>query len=263
MKITVLGTGTSTGVPVAGCKCSVCSSLNDKNKRLRTSVYIETESMPSRGLLIDTSTDFRAQALRASLSRIDSVFYTHTHADHIFGIDDLRSYNFIQKTVIPVYASKASAEELKRLFHYAFFSDPTYEGGAPPKLELHPIDPYVPVNIFGLEITPLPVLHGRMEVFGYRIGKFAYLTDCSHIPEATRELLSGLDILILDGLRIRAHPTHFTLAQAVNEVEQIKPKSTYLTHISHELDHEVGNQTLSELTELSVQLAYDGLVLSC
>ncbi|MFN8392605.1 MAG: MBL fold metallo-hydrolase [Bdellovibrionota bacterium] len=284
MNIRVLGSGTSTGVPVPGCTCAVCTSHDPLNKRLRTSVFVEIQptDVPSRraidptiepsetsrvagGILIDTSPDLRYQALRASIAKIDAVLYTHVHADHVFGIDDLRSFNFINQSVIPVYASEESAAELEHRFSYAFFPDPRYEGAAPPQLTLTRMRPFEPIRLFGIEILPLPVRHGKMEVFGFRIGDFAYLTDCSFIPDETRARLEGLEVLILDGLRYRPHKTHFSHEQAVREIERIAPKRSYLTHVSHEVEHHSANENLRKLTSLAVELAYDGLEinLSC
>ncbi len=279
MKIRVLGSGTSTGVPVPGCRCAVCTSTDAKNDRLRTSIFIELERRdvrtagPGEGelvadssqvighVLVDTSPDLRRQALRAGIARVDAVLYTHVHADHVFGIDDLRSFNFVNKSVIDCYASAASAADLEQKFRYAFFPDDDYEGGAPPNLTLSRIEPYKPFVLFGVPVLPLPVLHGSMEVFAYRIGSFGYATDCSEIPERTREHLKDLDVLILDGLRYRPHKTHFTHEQAVREIEILKPKQAYLTHISHELEHHAANEQLKKMTKRNVEMAYDGLVL--
>ncbi|MCB0324173.1 MAG: MBL fold metallo-hydrolase [Bdellovibrionales bacterium] len=259
MKVLVLGTGTSTGVPVPCCTCATCTSNNPKNKRLRTSIYLSFGAAFEHGVLIDTSTDLRQQALRYELPSVGAVLFTHTHADHVFGIDDLRCFNFAQRSVIPVYASEQSACELRTKFSYCFDTPDRYEGGAPPKLLLQELKPYQVLRLGTVDILPLPVFHGRTEVFGFRMGNFAYITDCSFIPEQTREHLHGLEVLLLDGLRERPHKTHFTLEQAVAEIELIRPERTYLTHISHELDHDAGNERLRELTTLPVELAYDGL----
>lgn len=263
LKVTVLGTGTSTGVPVPGCQCAVCLSTDQKNKRLRTSVAIQLEQGPSQvfTVLIDTSPDLRYQSLRADIRAVDAVLYTHAHADHIFGIDDLRSFNYINKTTIPVYASNDTASELERVFRYAFFPEVDYAGGAPPKLSLNRISGLMPFSVGPLEFLPLPVLHGRMEVFGYRVGDFAYITDCSSIPEDTLKHLKGLKVLILDGLRHRPHPTHLTHHQAVEIATLLNPKFCYLIHITHEVDHEAVNFQLQQLICPNVQLAYDQLVI--
>ncbi len=266
MKVTVLGTGTSTGVPVPACRCAICTSQNPKNTRLRASIYVELPNNSASGarpfgILIDTATDLRTQALRAGLSHIDAVFYTHCHADHVFGIDDLRSFNFITGEVIQIYASKDVGKELTGRFDYAFNADLDYEGGMAPMLNLHRINPLEPVQFDTHLVTPLPLFHGKLGIFGYRINNFAYLTDCSSIPEETRELLDGLDTLIIDGLRFKPHKTHFTIEQSIREIERIKPKQAYITHISHEVDYDFGNSYIRERTTAAVELCYDGLVL--
>ena len=268
IKVTVLGTGTSTGVPIPLCKCEVCQSKNPKNNRTRVSVYLELKSGQEPcdskpfGILIDTTPDLRIQALTHEIPRIDAVLVTHTHADHVFGIDDLRGFNFAQKTRIPVYASNTSAEVLSTMFNYCFFPDPNYEGGAPPALSLNTIELDKPLQLGGYSIQPLPVLHGKTEVLGFRIDDFAYVTDCSLIPQETKSKMKDLDTLILDGLRFRDHPTHYTLEQAIEIVEELTPKKTYLTHISHDVDHEVGCEFLRSNSKQYIQLAYDGLRLA-
>jgi len=257
MKITVLGSGTSSGVPVPGCKCIVCQSDNPKNKRLRCSLYVELEK---GSFLIDTSTDLRQQALLHGLTKVEAVLYTHAHADHTHGIDDMRCFNFIQKTRIPVYAEKSTAEELKQKFPYAFSEDPNYEGGAPAKLDLNIIEPDKAISLFKEAIIPLRIKHGTRDILGFRIRDFAYMTDCSFIPEETFEKLAGVKTVILDGLRHRPHNTHFTVKDAVTQLERIKPEKAYLTHIAHEIEHEETNKELNQMTKLDVQLAWDGLV---
>jgi len=258
MKVTVLGSGTSTGVPVPGCQCNVCKSDDSHNKRLRSSITVESHD---KCILVDTTTDLRTQVLRSGINRIDQVFITHIHADHVNGLDDLRSFNYVMGTSIPIGADKSSLNEIQQRFHYAFFPDPTYQGGAPPKLLLIEVQPYKKLQIGAIEVTPFVAMHGKMEVLGYRFNNFAYLTDCNSIPDRTLEIIKGVDTIILDGLRIRPHPTHFTIAEAVEQLEKIKPKKAYLTHISHEVDHDEGNSLIAKLTDLDVQLAYDELVI--
>lgn len=275
IRVTVLGSGTSTGVPIPRCGCDVCLSSDPRNKRLRVSVYLElqqdssasispTEDLPgnhanSYGLLIDTSPDLRQQALCHSIPRIDEVLITHTHADHIFGMDDLRGFNFSQRSKIKIRASASNRETLERIFHYCFFKDPDYEGGSPPALELDTITPFVPFTIRGYEVMPLVLYHGKLEVLGFRVGGFAYLTDCSQVPAESEKLLHGLQVLLLDGLRFREHPTHFSLEQAVKFSQIVKPQKTFLTHLSHEVDFTLGDSFVSDLSKGSVRLAYDGL----
>lgn len=271
MRVTLLGTGTSTGVPMPGCTCPVCLSKNPKNNRLRTSVYIELQEKDlapgstgravRAGILIDTSPDLRYQALRTGISRIDAVLYTHAHADHIFGIDDLRGFNFISGAPIPLYANEESASQLEKRFGYCFIDNSSYEGGLPPQLKLERIKPYEPLSLFGCEVLPLALHHGSLEVLGFRFGTFAYLTDCSFIPEETRRKLDGISHLVIDGLRYEPHRTHFCHAEAVEEIRRIRPGKAYLTHISHDVDHEEANQRLQESSECPVECAYDGLVL--
>ena len=272
MRVTLLGTGTSTGVPIPGCRCDVCLSSNPKNKRHRASAYIELQGkdIPGSGtsaeeiagrILIDTTPDLRSQALTHGVTKIDAVLYTHTHADHVFGIDDLRSFNFIHNTSIPLYASEKSADMLENTFTYCFYEDPDYEGGSPPQLTLHRIQPNTPLSLFGVEVLPLAVEHGKMEVFAYRIGDFAYVTDCSHIPEESMQLLTGVKTLVLDGLRHRPHKTHFTLEQAAEIASQLGVERCFLTHLSHEVEHEAGNEFLKTTTDAAIVLGYDGLVL--
>ncbi len=267
MRITVLGSGTSTGVPMPGCRCEVCLSTDPRNKRLRTSILITlypSEGAASatgveRNILVDTSTDLRQQALNCGVTKIDGVIYTHTHADHVFGMDDLRAFNYLNKSAIPIYATAASAAELRRMFAYVFYPDPNYKGALPPVVNLHEITPLQPFSVAGVEILPIPLKHGPLDVMGFRIGNFAYLTDCSEVPPQSRAVLQGLDVAIFDGLRFRYHPTHFDIEGALRELEMWPPKRAFLTHMSHEVDHEPGNKRISEMTKLDVQLAYDGM----
>lgn len=258
LRVEILGSGTSTGVPIPSCSCKICSSTDPKNKRLRTSIALTSEKQT---VVIDTGADFRTQVLRSGIKDIAAVLYTHTHADHIFGIDDLRGFNYTSGKAIPLYADKDSIKSLKEIFSYIFTPDLNYPGGALPKLLLNEIVPFKTFEVAGLKITPLPLLHGKLVVLGFRIGNFAYLTDCSEIPEATKEKLTDLDYLIIDGLRDRPHPTHLSFARAVCEIEQLRPRKAYLTHITHEVDHDAGNARLKELTSADVELGYDGLVL--
>lgn len=248
-RVTMLGSGTSTGVPVIGCACRVCTSDNPKNKRTRTGLKLEFGD--GRVVLVDTPTDLREQALRFGLPRLDAVLFTHSHADHIFGLDDIRIFNFRQRRAIPCYGSEAALAALRRTFFYVF--EAGQEGGGKPQLDLVPVR--APFDLLGSTVVPVPVWHGAMEVFGYRLGRFAYVTDCNVIPEASFHLLEGVEILILDALRYRPHSTHFSVEEALEAAERIGARRTILTHFSHEIDHDAPAVALPE----GVELGYDGL----
>lgn len=255
MLLKILGCGTSTGVPLIGCSCSVCRSRNPRNKRLRASALLEWRG---KSVLIDTSTDLREQALRARIRHLDAVLFTHPHADHVHGIDELRSFNFLQKAEIPVYGNEWTCRELMEKFRYIFQPDDVQEGGGVPGLQLHPIDGHADVlKIQGLKIVPISVLHGSKECLGYRFDRIAYVTDCSYIPPQSLDRLNGLSVLILDCLRIRPHGTHFHLDQALEVVSQLRPKRTFLTHLGHDLDYSKWSRKLPK----GVAFAYDGLTL--
>ncbi len=202
-------------------------------------------------VIIDTSSDFRNQALRFGLQRLDAVLFTHAHADHIFGLDDVRIFNFRQGQAIPCFGSSETLGRIRQTFSYIF--EPSQEGGGKPKLDLQVVRE--PFELLGLRVVPVPVLHGRLEVFGYRIGSFAYVTDCSHLPDSSFALLEGVEVLILDALRYRSHPTHFNLEEAMVAAERIGARRTYFTHIAHDIDH--GDLQISLPT--SMELGYDGL----
>jgi phosphoribosyl 1,2-cyclic phosphate phosphodiesterase len=251
MKVTFLGTGTSVGVPVIGCRCRVCTSENPKNHRLRQSVWVREGDA---SLLIDTAVDFRSQALRFGVRRVDAILLTHPHADHILGLDETRVFAYWQKQSIPVYGSPATLEGVRKTFWYAFEEAP--EGGGLPKLEL------VPLNgascICGFEVLPVEGDHGSMKVTGYRIGGFAYLTDCKRVPEETVRALRRVDTLVINALRYRPeHPTHMTVGEALAAVEAIRPRRAFFVHMGHELDHDELSAALPE----GVAPAYDGLTL--
>jgi len=247
--ITFLGTGTSHGVPMIGCKCAVCRSSDPHNKRSRTSALV---SYSGRNILIDISPEFRLQCIENNVQRVDAVLFTHAHADHIFGLDDLRRFNEMQGMSIPCYGSPDTLAVIRKAFEYIFIQ--TQEGGGKPKIELLPVDG--PFTAAGISITPIPVFHGQLPILGYRIGNLAYVTDCSEIPHDSMELLRGLDVLVLGVLRKKAHETHFTLDQGVSVALELSAKLTYFVHMSHSLDHDATNQELPS----SIQLAYDGLV---
>jgi len=228
MKITILGCGTSTGVPMVGCNCPVCRSDDPRDKRTRASVLIRYND---HTVLIDTSTDLRAQALRQQIRRIDAVLFSHAHADHVNGIDDLRGFHFLHKEVIPCFGARETLDILQGGFSYIFNE---HEGsGYTPLLAAHVID--TPIELFGLVIIPIPLIHGRTSSFGYRIGNFAYLTDCSAIPDSSMELLYGLELLVIDGLRWTEHPFHFNFSGAIAAARQLGALRTVLTHLTHEV----------------------------
>jgi phosphoribosyl 1,2-cyclic phosphate phosphodiesterase len=250
-KITVLGSGTSVGVPTVGCHCAVCSSKDPHDNRLRPSVLI---SYDGRNVLIDTTPDFRAQALRVGLDRLDAVVFTHSHADHIMGLDDVRPYNFRQRAQIPIYASADTMAAIRRSFPYIF--DEVKKESNVPQLATHVIGETA-FDLFGLEFLPIPVLHGSATIYGFRFGRAAYLTDHSEIPESSMECLRGLDVLFLDALRYKPHPTHSTVDRSIKTVEKLAPRRAFFTHISHDLAHE----RTESLLPPNVRLAYDGLEL--
>jgi phosphoribosyl 1,2-cyclic phosphate phosphodiesterase len=249
MKITVLGSGTSSGVPLIGCECPVCTSPDPRDQRLRPAVAV---SFDGHSVLIDTPPDFRTQALRTHLHRVDAVFFTHAHADHIMGLDDLRPFNFKQRSRIPIYGSADTIDTIRRVFHYIFDEDSRVT--FVPQLDAMVLDGG-PIDLFGIRFQPIPVLHGKTRIFGYRFDKAAYLTDHSEIPPESMEMLHGLDVLFLDALRHNPHPTHSTVATSVETVRLLRPKRAYFTHMSHDLAHAATQAGLPA----GVQLAYDGL----
>jgi phosphoribosyl 1,2-cyclic phosphate phosphodiesterase len=264
MRVTVLGSGTSQGVPAIGCDCAVCRSNDPRDHRTRPSILIDlpgtaehAAAQSVRSILVDTSTDLRAQALANHVNRVDAILFTHTHADHIFGLDDVRRYNQMQKSAIACYADGGTVGDLRRIFSYVF-DPPLQRGGGLPQLSLFRIAG--PFTLGGVEVVPVPLLHGVMPVLGFRIGGFAYLTDCNQIPDASWSLLTddgGVHTVILDALRHRPHPTHFSVAEALDVVYRLRAERAYFTHICHDLPHA---ETCARLPE-GVELAYDGLVL--
>jgi len=251
--LTVLGSGTSMGVPTIGCTCDVCTSSDPHDRRLRPSIMVRYDG---RTVLIDTSPDFREQALREQIRRIDAVLYTHGHADHILGLDDVRPLSFPRVTgggKIPLYATENTARTLRNIFRYIFEADYKYGGLA--QVEIHNVDG--PIELFGATFLPLVVNHGDYPIEAYRFGSAAYLTDFSSIPEETYSQLEGLDILFLDALRHLPHPTHSTLENSLKIVDRLKPRRTFFTHMSHDLPHAATNAALPE----NVRLSYDGLKL--
>lgn len=253
MKVTFLGSGTSTGVPVVGCSCRVCTSSNPKNQRLRQSVKIEAAG---KHFLIDTTPDLRLQLLRDPIPTVDFILFTHSHSDHLMGLDDVRPFNFFQRKTITAYANPATAKAIRRAFSYIW--DPaTQVGGGKPQLDLVEVEEAFHVE--DLEIIPIPVDHGEWTILGYRIANFAYITDTNGIPARSRALLDGVDVLALDGLRLSPpHSTHYTIPEAIEVARELGVATTYLMHLSHDIDHDEVEATLPP----GFKLAYDGLVLN-
>ncbi|MBJ6726495.1 GPMC system MBL fold metallohydrolase [Geomesophilobacter sediminis] len=247
MIITILGSGTSTGVPMVGCHCRVCGSDDPRDNRTRASILVQSGA---QYILVDTCTDFRRQALREGLPRVDAVLFTHTHADHINGIDDLRGFHFLHRKLIPCYGSADTLQKVRATFNY-IFDDLTSEGYSP-LLEAFPIE--TALDLFGCHIVPIPLNHGAYPATGYRFDNAAYLTDCSSIPDRSMELLQGLDLLVIDALRYTPHPNHFNVEGALQVIEKLRPRRALLTHLTHEVLHADG-----ERLPQGVEFAYDGM----
>lgn len=251
IRLTILGSGTSHGVPMIACDCAVCTSPDPRDRRMRCSAVF---SFDGGSILVDTSPELRLQCIANSVSRVDAVLYTHHHADHVTGLDDLRRFNWLQKCALPLYANPRTLTRLREMFDYAFEHDPQYPSAKP---ELLPRDITGSLRIGDREVIPIPYMHGPLPVLGFRIGAVAYCPDCSFIPDESRRLLRDLDVLVIDALRRRPHPTHFNLEQAVEEARRIGAARTFFTHIAHELHHAPTNAELPP----GMQLAYDGLVI--
>jgi phosphoribosyl 1,2-cyclic phosphate phosphodiesterase len=228
----------------------VCLSSDPRDKRSRPSIHIEVDGGPA--LLVDTSTDLRQQALTLDVTRVDAILMTHSHADHVMGMDDVRRFNVLKGGEIPLFAAPATCRELRRTFQYVF-EPPAQKGGGLPQLALHEIDG--PFEVGGLRVQPVPLLHGALPILGFRVGGFAYLTDASAIPDEAWPLLEGVDVLVLNALRHRPHPTHFSLAEAVAVAERLQARQTWFTHVCHDLAHEETNRSLPH----GMALAHDGL----
>ena len=251
MTVTFLGTGTSSGVPMIGCTCEVCRSLDHRDQRLRVSVHLQVNG---HSLVIDSGPDFRQQMLRARITHLDALLFTHEHKDHTAGLDDIRAFNFRQQTDMPVFGEPRVLKQLQQEFSY-IFAEHKYPGV--PRVRLHPIErDDAPFDVLGTSVQPLRAMHHKLPVLGFRIGGFCYLTDANHIGLETRELLRDADVIVLNALRHEQHISHFTLAQAINVLEEAQPKRAYLTHISHQLGrHQAVEATLPPW----IRLAYDGL----
>lgn len=249
MKVTFLGTGTSQGVPVIGCACDVCQSLDYRDKRLRSSVHL---TVNNKSIVIDSGPDFRQQMLREQILRLDAILFTHAHKDHIAGLDDVRAYNYLQHIDMPVYGTSNVLEQLKVEFYYAFEK---FKYPGIPQIQLVEMTD-TPFMVQGIPVTPLPVLHYKLPVMGFRINDFSYITDANHIPDSTYELLKGTKVMVINALQREKHLSHFNLAEALDVAHKIGAEQTYLIHISHKLGaHKVVEKELPK----SVALAYDGL----
>lgn len=251
MRVLFLGTGTSHGVPMIGCRCAVCLSSDPRDARWRPSILITLDS--GARVLVDTATDLRAQCLRFGVDRLDAIVYTHSHADHILGFDETRRFNVLTGGPLPVFGDASTLSDLRRTFAYAF-GDVAPQGGGVPSVET--VEVSGPFGVGGAQFVPVPIFHGARTINGYRVGHFAYLTDCNGIPESSLGLLTGLEVAVIGALRHRPHPTHFTVAEAVAAAARIGARRTLLTHMCHDLGHAATSAQLPA----GVELAYDGLV---
>lgn len=252
-QLIILGSGTSVGVPAIGCPCQVCRSQNPRNRRGRSSIIL---GLPAGNLLIDTSPDLRTQLLREDIGIVHSVLYTHEHADHIFGLDDLRLFPFYLGHAVPIHCEENVAARIRKSFDYAFSNLTPTHAGATPQLTIHPISSTESFEILGTRITPIRLQHGpRFKVLGFRFGNIAYCTDTSEIPAASWEKLEGLDVLIIDALRKKPHVSHFSLEEAIEVADKLQAKRTVFTHMSHDLDYDVDNEGLPT----GMELGYDGM----
>jgi phosphoribosyl 1,2-cyclic phosphate phosphodiesterase len=250
MKVILLGTGTSQGIPVIACECPTCKSDDPRNRRTRASVLI---SYAGRNIVVDTSTEFRLQMVYNGIKRLDAVLFTHAHADHVHGLDDIRQFNKIQQAVIPCYGSAETLESIRQKYDYVF--KPTQEGGGKPDIALNEISG--DFDLFGKTIVPLEVKHGVLDVLGFRVGKFAYITDASNVPEETLARLRGVEVLVINALRYIPHETHFSVGQAIDVIGKVRPRISYLTHLSHIIEHE---RLEGELPQ-NIHVGHDGLTL--
>jgi phosphoribosyl 1,2-cyclic phosphate phosphodiesterase len=253
MRLTFLGTGTSFGVPQIGCDCAVCSSRDPRDKRTRSGAILQAAGAT---ILIDTPPELRLQLIAGGFSRVDAVLYTHEHADHVNGIDDLRIFSVRQRKPLPIYGPAETLEQVRASFNYIFDETlPPYEGTSKPSLSLHPTEPDQTISVAGIELLPLAFQHGHLRVFGYRVGGLAYITDVKVIGQKERERLRGLDVLVLNALWWRPHPTHLSIAEAIETARVLGARRTYLTHLTHE----TGHADLEARLPPGVLPAYDGL----
>ncbi|MDG1097218.1 MAG: MBL fold metallo-hydrolase [Methylophilaceae bacterium] len=249
MQLTILGAGSSAGTPAIGCQCDTCTSDDPRNKRTRCSSIITLDT--GENILIDTGPDLRLQALREGITNIGAVLYTHTHADHLHGIDDLRGFCQVNRKQIPLYSYKEAAEHIKAKFGYTLRKPCDFWDL--PVLSINEVN--APFDLFGTTVTPIPIMHGRIQIFGYRIGNIAYMTDVSAIPEYSFALLENLDLLLIDCLRVKEHPTHINIEQSLAYIGQIKAKQSVLIHMTHELEY----KALAKMLPKNVSVGYDGL----
>ncbi|MGD2109524.1 MAG: MBL fold metallo-hydrolase [Phycisphaerae bacterium] len=250
VEVIILGSGTSHGVPMIGCRCEVCTSDDPYDNRSRPSIFVKTGGL---SVLIDTGPDLRSQCLANDIDRLDAVLFTHHHADHVTGLDDMRRFNWIMGGPVRLYGTERTLQNIERMFRYAFEHAPDSPHDRP-QFELHTVD-HEPFEIDGRRIVPIPLLHGKLPVLGFRFGDFAYCTDCSEIPDKSMALLRDLDVLVLEALRHTPHPAHFNLEQAIEAAKRIGAGRTYLTHIAHQISHAEVSRTLPD----GIQLAHDGL----
>ena len=250
MRVTLLGTGTSYGVPVIACECEVCTSENPRNKRMRSSAFVEVDG---RGFLIDTTPELRLQALRSDVRRVDAVLYTHYHADHVNGLDDLKAFNRVIGGPLPCFGNRETEAALRRGFPFAFAGTPFV--GAIPHITFRVVE--APFDLLGVRVTPVELQHGGIVATGWRIGNAAYLTDCNGIPARSMELLEGLELMVIDALRPFPHPTHFSIPEAVEVARRLRPGLTLLTHLTHDVEY----ARISAELPPGIELAYDGQVI--
>jgi phosphoribosyl 1,2-cyclic phosphate phosphodiesterase len=249
MRVTMLGTGTSHGVPMIGCGCAVCRSDDPRNRRTRASAAIQANGVT---LLLDTATEMRIQVLREGIDRVDAVLYTHFHADHVSGLDDVKAFNAVLGGPMPCFGNASTERSLRERYRFAF--EPVPFIGAIPQLRYQVVDE--PFRVFGLDLLPVPIQHGGIVACGWRVGDVAYLTDTNGIPASSKPLLQGLELMIIDALRYRPHPTHFSVGEALEAIAELRPRRALLTHVNHDLDQATLDAELPD----GVRLAYDGLV---